>query len=137
MTDVTPDPIMQVATGFMAAKCLFVANEVGLFPALAEGPSTLEALAQQLSLARDTTRILVDAMVALRFVERHGDQYHNGPVAAAYLAGRTVPDLRPWLRFWDQLTYPDWLQFEGVVRGGQFVPPALTAEQQRIFSEGV
>jgi hypothetical protein len=28
MTDVTPDGILQVASGFMAAKHLFVANEV-------------------------------------------------------------------------------------------------------------
>jgi hypothetical protein len=33
MADVTPDLIFQVANGFMAAKHLFVANEVGLFEA--------------------------------------------------------------------------------------------------------
>ena len=31
MPDVTPDPIMKMAMGFMAAKHLFAANEVGLF----------------------------------------------------------------------------------------------------------
>src|SRR5947208_1854430 len=35
MADLTPDPILQVASGFMAAKHLFIANEVGLFTALA------------------------------------------------------------------------------------------------------
>ena len=44
MTHVTPEPIFQVATGFMAAKHLFVANEVGLFEQLADGPATLDEL---------------------------------------------------------------------------------------------
>ena len=42
MTTVTPDSIMQVASGFMASKHLFVANEVGLFECLAEGQATLD-----------------------------------------------------------------------------------------------
>ena len=29
MDDITPDPIMQIASGFMAAKFLFAANEFG------------------------------------------------------------------------------------------------------------
>ena len=36
--DVTPAPIFRVACGFMAAKNLFVANEVGLFEELADSP---------------------------------------------------------------------------------------------------
>jgi hypothetical protein len=35
-TTVTPELIFQVAGGFMAAKHLFVANEVGLFEQLAD-----------------------------------------------------------------------------------------------------
>src|SRR4051794_31100292 len=117
MTEITPDPIMQVASGFMAAKHLFVANEVGLFVQLADGPATLDQLAQRLDLSCHTTRIAVDAMVALGFVERHGDQYQNGPVAATFLSGRTPADLRPHLRFWDQLSYSRWIQLETAIRG--------------------
>ena len=42
MAEVTPDSIFQIASGFMAAKHLFVANEVGLFAQLAEGAATLD-----------------------------------------------------------------------------------------------
>jgi hypothetical protein len=35
MTEATPDPIMRIALGFMAAKHLFVASEIGFFNALA------------------------------------------------------------------------------------------------------
>jgi hypothetical protein len=47
MPTVTPEPIIKVAMGFMAAKHLFVASEVGLFEALAAGPATIEELASR------------------------------------------------------------------------------------------
>jgi Dimerisation domain len=62
--DVTPEPIFRVASGFMAPKHLFVANEVGLFEELAEGPATLDELARRSGVRRCTLRMLADAMVA-------------------------------------------------------------------------
>ena len=41
MPDVTPEPIMRIAMGFMAAKHLFVAAAIGLFEHLASGPAPL------------------------------------------------------------------------------------------------
>ena len=138
MSDVTPEPIFQVASGFMAAKHLFVANEVGLFEQLADGPATLDELAGRTSISRRRLRILTDAMVVLGFVERHGDSYQNAPIAAAFLTGRTPADLRPFLRFWDRLSYPTWTKLEDAVRTGQAQSTLdLPEEAQRIFSEGV
>jgi hypothetical protein len=71
-TEIKPDPIFQVASGFMAAKLLFVANAVGLFENLAKGPITIEELAQRSRVPQRTIRILADAAVALGFVERTG-----------------------------------------------------------------
>ena len=47
MPAITPEPILKIATGFMAAKQLFAASEIGLFEALADGPASLEELAGQ------------------------------------------------------------------------------------------
>ena len=94
-TTVTPELIFQVASGFMAAKHLFVANEVGLFEQLADGPATLDELSSSTGIARPRLRILADAMVVLGFVERHGDLYQNAPITATFLTGRTPADLRP------------------------------------------
>ena len=51
---VEPNPaaIMQLASGFMAAKHLFAANELGLFEALADSPANLDALAARTVLTR-------------------------------------------------------------------------------------
>src|SRR5687767_12182119 len=76
----SPEPIMRIASGFMAAKHLFAASQLGLFEALAESPATLEALAARTGLTRRAARISADAMVALGLLERRGDQYRNGDV---------------------------------------------------------
>jgi SAM-dependent methyltransferase len=136
---VTPEPILQLAMGFMASKHLFVANAIGLFEQRANGPTTLDAVAARSGVPRRTVRIIADAMAALGLVEREGDQYQNAPVAAAYLSGRTATDLRPLLRFWDHLSYAGWQQLEAAVRSGQ-APTRhgrFSDEDQRIFSEGV
>ena len=65
MAQITPDPIMRIAMGFMAAKHLFVANEIGLFTGLAQGPATLHELAAICGIPRRTAGISADAMVSL------------------------------------------------------------------------
>jgi len=135
--DPGPDPIFQVATGFMASKHLLVANEIGLFTALADGPATLEQIAERTGTPVRTTRILADAMVALGFVEREGDSYRNGALAAAFLSGRGPVNVGPMLRFMNAISYPQWVRLEDAVRTGAAVSQTFDEERQTIFSEGV
>jgi hypothetical protein len=139
MAEVTPDSIFQIASGFMAAKHLFVANEVGLFEHLAAGAATLNDLAQRLGLPRRTTRMVADAMVALGLVQRAGEHYQNAPVAATFLSGRTPTDVGPILRQFNRLSYPRWAHLEEAVRTGKavFGEFAFTADEQQVYSEGV
>lgn len=136
----TPESIFQVASGFMASKHLFVVNELGLFAYLATGPSTLDELAQRIGIPHRTLRILTDAMVALGFVEREADRYQNGPVAATFLSGQMPADLRPFLRFWNEIVYPAWMQLEEAMRTGQVAVGQLNEpdeQRKRMISEGV
>ena len=105
MAETTPDPIMRIALGFMAAKHLFVASAIGLFEQLAAGPATLDELAAECEVPRRTLAISADAMASLGLVERNGDRYRNSPTAAAFLSGGGGPDLRPMLRFFDRISY--------------------------------
>ena len=95
-------PIMRVAMGFMAAKHLFIASEIGVFEKLADGPATLDELAAKSGIPSRTLRISADAMVSLGLLEREGDCYRNSGAAAAFLAGAAGPDFRPMLRVFDQ-----------------------------------
>jgi SAM-dependent methyltransferase len=139
MADVTPEPIMRIAMGFMAAKHLFVAEAIGIFEKLAEGAATAEDLAGRCGVPVRTLRISADAMVSLGLLERDGEHFSNGSVAATFLAGNAGPDLRPMLRFWDRISYPAWLRLENAVRSGegQAYFDRFSAEEQRIFSTGV
>jgi len=73
MSAVTPEPIMKIATGFMAAKFLFAANEIGLFEALTGGPATLGEIANRIEVPSRTTAIVTAAMVSLGLIEREGE----------------------------------------------------------------
>jgi SAM-dependent methyltransferase len=134
----SPEPIMQLASGFMAAKHLFAASELGLFEALADSPATLNALAARTGLTTRAARISADAMVALGLLERGGDRYRNGPAAAQFLAGRTPADLRPLLRFWDQISYPAWQALAECLGSGPSSEVFdLDDAQQEIVSAGI
>jgi hypothetical protein len=112
MNNATPEPIMRIAMGFMAAEHLFTASAIGLFEALAAGPATLEEIAQKTEVPSRTLGIIAAAMVSLRLLERQGDHYKNGAIAAEFLAGVGGRDMRPMLRFWDQISYPAWEKLE-------------------------
>jgi ubiquinone/menaquinone biosynthesis C-methylase UbiE len=135
---VDPEPIIRLASGFMLAKHLFAASELGLFEALAGSPATVDALAARTGLTRRTARISADAMVALGLLERRGNEYSNTDVAATFLAGNPGPDLRPLLRHWDKNSYPVWTEFaEALGRGPAHEIFELDEEHQRIASAGI
>ena len=88
MAKIVPDQIMRVALGFMAAKHLFVANEIGLFAALAQSPATLDELAQRIGVPRRTTRIVADAVLSLGLIENREGCYQKSEAAASVFLGR-------------------------------------------------
>ncbi len=135
----SPEPIMTIASSFMSAKFLLVANEIGLFEKLAESPATLDELAQRTGIPRRTTRMVADAMVSLGFVENRNGRYNNGRVAATFLSGGAGADLRPQLRRLNRLRYSQWHELEAAVRtgGGHTKYGTLTEDELRIDSEGM
>ena len=134
-----PQPILDTAAGFMRAKHLFVAAELGIFEALANGSKSLVELTRDLKLPPRTARIIVDAVTALGFLERNGDSYLNSDLAQAYLSGKGPQDMRPMIRFWNRLSYRRWLTLEDSVRLGRGVSGEFNfkPEEQQIFSDGV
>ncbi|HEX8791366.1 MAG TPA: methyltransferase, partial [Polyangiaceae bacterium] len=138
-TPITPESIMRIGTGFMATKHMFVACELGLFAALAEGPRTLDEIASGLGIPRRTARITADACVSLGLVRREGERYVNAPDAQAFLTGRGPMDLRPWARFWNRISYGAWQGLEDALRGRApaGVHKEMSPEEAEIFSKGV
>jgi hypothetical protein len=64
------DHIMQIGTGFMASKTLLSAVELELFTELAKHPEDLATLSGRLGLHPRSARDFLDALVALKLLDR-------------------------------------------------------------------
>lgn len=136
--EISPMPLLNVAAGFMASKYLFVASELRVFEALANGPMRLTELADAVRLEPKRLRVLLDALVALELIERKEERFQNAAVASAFVAGVSGLDLRPLLYFWSNLNYPLWTKLKNSVRSGRgFGSFCLNSEEQRVYSNGV
>jgi DNA-binding HxlR family transcriptional regulator len=139
MQPVSPDPIVQAITGYMTAKYLFVASEMGLFEALASGTHTLDSLSRKTNIPARTLRMVLDALAATGFLQRQGDAYQNTPVTATYLSGQPGMDLRPRLRLWDKVVYAQWATLEKAIRTGKrtYGLPEFSGQEHEAFNIGV
>jgi SAM-dependent methyltransferase len=132
-----PDRIMLVAHGFMAAKIVFLAAEVGMFAAVAGDGGTLEEIVQRCRLPERTTRMLADALVMFRLMEYNNGRYRNAADAEEFLTGRGALDIRPVLQYFDKISYPTWLDAETALRTGQPVRKELDPAETRAFEQGI
>ena len=85
VTEVSPESILQVGTGFWASKTLLSAVELELFTHLAGHPQDLETLRARLGLHPRSARDFLDALVALGFLHRTDGVYRNTAVTDAFL----------------------------------------------------
>lgn len=63
-------------------------------------------------------RGLTNRDIAARLVEKAEAGYANRPVAQSFLAGGPEEGMRPFLSFWDQISYPAWMSLEDAARTG-------------------
>ena len=68
---------MQVGLGFWASKTLLSAVELRVFSTLADAPADLPTLRKKLALHPRSARDFLDALVALKFLERENGIYSN------------------------------------------------------------
>ena len=85
MSVTTPENIMQLGLGFWASRTLLSAAELGVFSALAEAPADLPTLQKKLGLHQRSARDFLDALVALRVLERENGVYRNATDADLFL----------------------------------------------------
>jgi hypothetical protein len=118
MTDNRPDPsrLMDIGMGFWPAKTLLSAVELDLFSQLGAGSMSGAEIGDRLGLHPRGIYDFLDALVALKILERDGDgtagRYRNGVEAAAFLdktsptyAGGFLEMANARLyRFWGDLT---------------------------------
>jgi O-methyltransferase domain/Dimerisation domain len=74
---ITPANIFKLGFGFWESKTLLSAVELGLFTELAKGPAYLGDLSRRLGLHDRSARDFLDALVALRVLDRQDGLYRN------------------------------------------------------------
>jgi hypothetical protein len=88
-TSPTPDAILQTAFGFWNSKVFLTAVTFDLFTKLGQGTLTGPELGKELGLHPRGIADFLDALVAMKFLEREGDgpdaKYSNTPATALYL----------------------------------------------------
>jgi hypothetical protein len=79
------DHILQTGFGFLASRTLLSAVEMGLFTELSAGPLDAAALQRRLGLHPRSARDFLDALVALRVLDRRDGCYANTPESDLFL----------------------------------------------------
>jgi hypothetical protein len=115
-THTSPDHILKIGTGFFASKVLLSAVELGLFTVLGDEAKPAAEIETALGLHPRATHDFLDALVALKLLERDGDgaegRYANTRDTLRFLV-RTSPDYVGGIlemanarlyRFWADLT---------------------------------
>ncbi|MER7890111.1 methyltransferase [Micromonospora sp. NPDC094482] len=126
-----------MASGFMTAKALFVAAEVGLFAATPPEGATASSIAERCGIPARSARALADLLVATGLLEHDGECYRNAADTEAFLAGRGPLDLRPMLTYWDIVSYSAWARASTAFRTRQGVRGDLTEAQVQAYESSV
>jgi hypothetical protein len=109
---VDPSHIMQVGMGFFASKTVLSAVELELFTHLGADAMTGSQIGERLGLHPRAIEDFLDALVALRFLERDGDgeagRYRNTADTAAFLDKSTPMYIGGILEMANARLYPFW-----------------------------
>jgi 3-hydroxy-5-methyl-1-naphthoate 3-O-methyltransferase len=114
--------VMQTILGYRAAKILFTAAYLDCFTLIHKGRRTLKDLCRSLKTDPRATRILLDALVPLGFLNKSGEIYSNTPLSEQTLVKGTPGYLGDNLAYQEILSEA-WEDLTGAVRRGRTARP--------------
>ena len=114
----SPEKILQTGLAFWASKTLLSAIEIGIFTELAHGPQYFDALSGRLGLHPRSARDFLDALVALGFLQRDGEQYANTPETDLFLDRKKPSYIGGILEMANRRLYPFWGHLTEALRTG-------------------
>lgn len=104
----SPDPLLKDSLDLWSSRALAAGQQLGVFAELGKGPRTAARLAGALGLAPGAARDLLDALLALGWLQREGDDenavyvstregaYFLDPRSPAYLGDLLLAARSPW-----------------------------------------
>ena len=132
--EIRPDAIIQLGLAFWGSKTLLSAVELGLFTALSEaGPTELDGIAGRIGRHPRCARDFLDALVALKMLDRQEGRYANVPSTARYLDRNQTSYLGGFLEMANTRLYPFWGALTTALRTGE--PQNEAKQGSNIFAE--
>jgi hypothetical protein len=104
----TPANIFRLGFGFWESKALLSAVELGVFTELAKGPADLATLSRRLGLHDRSARDFLDALVALKLLDRHDGRYCNTAETDLFLDRGKPTYVGGLLEMANSRLYPNW-----------------------------
>jgi SAM-dependent methyltransferase len=136
--NIAPTPVSDTMLGFMLARTVMVAVKLGILEALADQPKTTAQVSAQCATDAKATRILLNTLVQLGYVQLGENQYTLTPQARKWLLKDSKVSLRDkmLLQFleWDFVEH-----YEDYLRTGQPLNYHyhMNSEQWEIYQRGM
>lgn len=116
---VTAETILQIGLGFWGSKTLLSAVELGVFTHLANGPLTLDDLAQAAGVHPRSARDFFDALVAMGMLNRENGRYCNTHESNIFLDKNKPSYIGGMLEMANARLYHHWGSLTEGLRTGQ------------------
>ncbi|MEM1129728.1 MAG: methyltransferase [Pseudomonadota bacterium] len=133
---ITPQTIMQVASGFGVSKALLTAVGLGLYTSLARGPMTLDEICDEFGLIPRRAMDLLDILVSVNLLARDGDgpeaRYRNTAETGAFLVRDTPGYVGGIIELWEHRNFGFWA---GLTEACQSGAPQSEAKHGTSFFE--
>ncbi|MBZ5569769.1 MAG: methyltransferase domain-containing protein [Acidobacteriia bacterium] len=89
-----PDDLNETIRGFMGSRAILTAIELDVFSALGNGAIAAEVAAKIKAEAR-STEMLLNALVALKLLQKSGETFQNTPVSRRFFTAGSPDNARP------------------------------------------
>ncbi len=110
------DRLLALSTGYWVSQIVRAAAHYKFFTLIANGHTTVDAIAAAAKTDARGTRMVLDSLVALDVLTKRGKVYGLTPDAEAYLVEGRPGDLTPMLDGHTGLTYEDWGRLTDALR---------------------
>jgi precorrin-6B methylase 2 len=120
-SQITPERLMQLGFAYAPPLIIGAAVKNRVFDSLSPGAKTLEEMSEQSGASVRGLRAIMNALVGLELLEKHGEKYSLTPESEAFLLSEKPGSLAGFFGMASTHIIPDWLQLSEAVQTGK--PP--------------
>lgn len=115
--------LMGLASGHAEARILQTAVSLDIFEAIGSAPKDARTIANRLQLEPVATELLLNALTALKIIEKRGEAFSLMDAAKQYLL-RSSPQYVGGMIKFEDLSWQSWAKLPEAIRTGKSVRPA-------------